>query len=414
MKDRIKNTSLSQLLALVTAGFCLLVSLALVVLAATSSQHMQESQQAGYGKALANQIARRIGTAMEAGDLLKVAASLQRFVETSSAEQVAIFDVEGKALGQAGTAQGKSLEQYSAPVRIENDVAGEVVITISNDNAEAARLRLLLSLLGLAILLSLAVYGTSHQLGLRFAERLNRLSRRLELEGTETKGEPVNELFQLTNRVDALPMDLLRTRSSAGPRDEHYRSTAALYLHLQSLSHYVDTLDEHSLHRYTDRLHRVIYAAAGFYGGELQVSRQFGLVVYFNGDTSAGSGPFRAACTAWLIKAVCHQMEKNMSLSLSIAMAIGSSELGVGDSADIYPGLYMQATLDELQNACTEAGDRVLLSPVISDDVDISARLEQRADAWGQYSALKKFAGQYQDLLERQLRLILKRLEEPA
>ncbi|MFT6285789.1 MAG: putative membrane protein affecting hemolysin expression [Alcanivorax sp.] len=414
MKDRIKNTSLSQLLALMTAGFCLLVSLALVVLAATSSQHMQESQQAGYGKALASQIAHRIGAAMESGDLLKVAASLQRFIETSSAEQVAIFDVEGKALGQAGTAQGKSVQQYKAPVRIENDVAGEVVITISNDNEEAARLRLLLSLLGLAILLSLTVYGASHQLGLKFAERLNRLSRRLELEGTTTRGEPVNELFQLARRVDALPMDLLRTRSSAGPRDEHYRSTAALYLHLQSLSQYVDALDEHSLHRYTDRLHRIIYAAAGFYGGELQVSRQFGLVVYFNGDTNAGSGPFRAACAAWLIKAVCHQMEKNMSLSLSIAMAIGSSELGVGDSADIYPGLYMQATLDELQSACTEAGDRVLLSPVISDDIDISARLEQRTDAWGKYSALKKFAGQYQDLLERQLRLILKRLEEPA
>ena len=32
-------------------------------------------------------------------DLLSVAASLQRFVETSSAEEVAIYDVEGQALG---------------------------------------------------------------------------------------------------------------------------------------------------------------------------------------------------------------------------------------------------------------------------------------------------------------------------
>ncbi len=414
MKDRIKNTSLGQLLALVTAGCCLLVSLALVTLAATSSRHMQESQQAGYGKALANQIARRIGTALETGDLLNVAASLQRFVETSSADQVAIFDVEGKALGQAGTAAGQSLQQYRAPVLIDNDVAGEVVITISNDEAEAARLRLLLSLLGLAILLSLAVYGASHQLGMRVSERLNRLSRKLELEDTDPRAGPTNELYQLASRVDALPLDLLRTRSAAGPSDEHYRSTAALYLHLQSLAHYVDTLDEHSLQRYTERLHRIIYAAAGFYGGELQVSRQFGLVVYFNGENSAGSGPFRAACTAWLIKAVCHQMEKNMSLSLNVAMAIGASELGVGDSADIYPGLYMQATLDELQSASAEAGDKILLAADIGDDVDVSARLEQRAAAWGNYSALKSFAGQYQDLLERQLRLILKRLQEPV
>ena len=78
---------------------------------------------------------------MESGDLLSVSASLQRFVETSSAEQVAIFDVEGKALGQAGKAQGKNLNQYRAPVRIESDIAGQVVITISTDNAQAAHLR---------------------------------------------------------------------------------------------------------------------------------------------------------------------------------------------------------------------------------------------------------------------------------
>jgi hypothetical protein len=412
VKDRINNTSLSQLLALVAAAFCLVVSLALVILAATSSQHMQESQQAEYGGALANQIARRISTALETGDLLNVAASLQRFVETSSAEQVAIFDVEGKALGQAGQATGKTQQQYRAPVRIDNDTAGEVVITISTDRAQAARLRLLLSLLGLAILLSLAVYGASLQLGQRLARQLTELAGKIKLESTEPGTATGNELVQLRSQIDALPMDLLRTRSSNEPRDENYRATAALYLHLDSLSHYVDTLDEHSLQRYTDRLHQVIYAAAGFYGGELQVSRQFGLVIYFNGDTNAGSGPFRAASTAWLIKAVCHHLEKTMPLSLSIAMAIGFSELGAGDASDIYPGLYMQSTLDELQAACAEAGDRILLAPAIADDVDINGRVEQRPEAWASYSALGAFAGQYQDLLERQLRLILKRLQE--
>ena len=414
VKERIRNTSLSQLLALVCAGFCLIVSLALVSLAATSSRHMQQTQQAEYGEALANQIARRISTALETGDLLKVAASLQRFVETSSAEQVAIFDVEGKALGQAGKSTGKSQQHYRAPVRIDNDLAGEVVITISTDTAQAARQRLLLSLLGLAILLSLAVYGASRQLGQRLAGELRELGKRIRFEGAEETAPIPNELLQLGARIDALPMDLLRTRSSSEPRDENYRATAALYLHLDSLSDYVDTLDEQSLQRYTDRLHQVVYAAAGFYGGELQVARQFGLVIYFNGDTSAGSGPFRAASTAWLIKAVCHQLEKSLSLTLSTAMAIGFSELGAGDASDIYPGLYMQSTLDELQLACGEAGERILLSPAIADDVDINGRLEQRPGAWGDYSALGAFAGQYQDLLERQLRLILKRMQELA
>jgi uncharacterized membrane protein affecting hemolysin expression len=356
VNSRIENTGISQQLALVTAGFCLLVSLALVTLGAISSRHMQEQQQEEYGTALAHQIARRISTALESGDLLSVSASLQRFVETSSAEEVAIFDIEGKALGQAGQALGKQLRQYSAPVRIASDVAGRVVITISGDQARAAQLRFILSLLGLAVLLSLAVYGASRHLGQRVATRLAALARVIALE-EEDQRRPVNEVNLLRKRIEALPMDLLRTRSDAGPKEENYRHTAVLYLHLTSLVDYVDTLDEHSLHRYTDRLHQLVYAAAGFYGGELQVTRQFGLAVFFSGHNNAGSAAFRAASCAWLVQAVARELEQQMSLSLSIAMAISQSELGVGDSTDIYPGLYMQHTLDERRGPPANPGD---------------------------------------------------------
>lgn len=413
MNSRIENTGISQQLALVTAGFCLLVSLALVTLGAISSRHMQEQQQEEYGTALAHQIARRISTALESGDLLSVSASLQRFVETSSAEEVAIFDIEGKALGQAGQALGKQLRQYSAPVRIASDVAGRVVITISGDQARAAQLRFILSLLGLAVLLSLAVYGASRHLGQRVATRLAALARVIALE-EEDQRRPVNEVNLLQKRIEALPMDLLRTRSDAGPKEENYRHTAVLYLHLTSLVDYVDTLDEHSLHRYTDRLHQLVYAAAGFYGGELQVTRQFGLAVFFSGHNNAGSAAFRAASCAWLAQAVARELEQQMSLSLSIAMAISQSELGVGDSTDIYPGLYMQHTLDELQTICASKPPKILLSPLVCEDVDVEGRLQTQATEVMDYAMLEEFEGPYRDLLERQLRLILKRLADPG
>ena len=70
---------------------CLLVSLALVTLAAISSRHMLLQQQQHYGSALAHQIATRISAALETGDLLSVAAALQRFLEATSAEEVALF-----------------------------------------------------------------------------------------------------------------------------------------------------------------------------------------------------------------------------------------------------------------------------------------------------------------------------------
>lgn len=414
MPDRFKNAPLSQQIATLAAALCLLVSLALVILGAISSRHLQQQQQLESGNALAHQIARRVGVALEAGDLLSITASLQRFVATSSAEEISIFDVEGKVLGEAGRASGSNLYRYRAPVRIESDVAGEVLVTVNSDSAVAAHQRFVLSLLGLAVLLSLAVYGAGLQLGKRLGSRIGRLSAALALEDHEPEKAPGNELALLESRVAALPMDLLRTRNDTEAREENYRSTAVLYLHLESLVDYVDTLDDQSLHRYTDRLHQVVYASAGFYGGELQVSRQFALAVYFSGPNKAGSAAFRAASCAWLVRAVSRELEKTMPLSMKISMAMSESELGVGDGKDIYPGLYMQHTLDELQAVCTSKPPKLLLAPSVLEDTDIAGRLQLQETEVQDYAMLESFAGPYQDLLERQLQLIIKRLTDPA
>jgi hypothetical protein len=132
----------------------------------------------------------------------------------------------------------------------------------------------------------------------------------------------------------------------------------------------------------------------------LQVCRQFGLAIYFNGPNNAGSAAFRAASCAWLVRSVAKELEKKMSLSMTIAMALSQSELGIGDGSDIYPGLYMQHTLDELQEICASKPPKVLLSTLPTEVRD--------------YAMLEAFAGSYQDLLERQLRLILKRLSDPT
>jgi uncharacterized membrane protein affecting hemolysin expression len=410
VKNPLQHSSIGQQLALLTAGLCLLVSLALVTLAAISTRHMQLQQQEEYGSALARQIATRISTALETGDLLSVSASLQRFVETSSAEEVAIFDVEGKALGQAGDALGQNIRQYRAPVRVESDIAGQVVITISTDSAGAAQLQFVLSLLGLAVLLSLTVYVTARHLGQRLANRLATLASSIALDDQAEHAAAGNEVDMLARNIEALPMDLLRTRSETNPREENYRTTAVLYLHLTSLADYIDTLDEQALHRYTDRLHQLVLAAADFYAGDLQVARQFGLAVYFSGPNSAGSAAFRAASCAWLIQAASRELEQQMRRTLSIAMAISQSELGAGDRADIYPGLYIQHTLDELETICANRPPRVLLAPVVCEDPDIASRLQHQATEVMDFAMLEEFAEPYQDLLERQLRLILKRL----
>ncbi len=405
------NSSLGQQLALMCAGLCLVVSVAVITLAAIGGQHLLEEQQEQYGTALARQVALRVSSAMENGDMLSAIASLQRYIEISEAREITLTDVEGKVLGRAGAASGPGLERYSAQVFIDEDVAGKISLTVIADPTREAQQSFILSLSGLAVLLAIAAWGGGRKFGQNLGARLRKLSRTIALEDMGAQ-QGDNEIAALEQQVQALPMDLLRTRSEGEPRDENYRTTAVLYLHLTSLVDYVDTLDERALRRYTDRLHQVIYAAAGFYGGELQVTRQFGVAIYFSGENKAGSAAFRAASCGWLVRAVCARLQEQVSRQLDIAMAISQSELGIGDGDDIYPGLYMQHTLDELQMVCARKPPNVLLSPAAAEDVDIAGRVQMSPTEVGNYSMLEGFANPYDDLLERQLRLILKRLAD--
>ena len=413
MSRSFSKYALGQQIAFLAAVLCLVVSLALVTLAAISARHMQMEQQEEYGSALARLVALRVSIAMEQGDLLSATASLQRFLDHSAAQEIVLTDIDGKMLGQAGVAEGTNLQRYTSPVHIDSDIAGTIAITVSAAAAQAGQQRLLLSLLGLSVLLSMAAYAGGLQLGQRLGGRLSALARTLSLEEDGGRQIP-NEIEHLKSRVDALPMDLLRTRGDPGARDENYRTTAVLYLHLSSLVDYLDTLDERALHNYTDRLHQIIFAAAGFYAGELQVIRQFGLAVYCSGDNNAGSAAFRAASCAWLIKAVAEQVQQQTSRNLDIAMAVAQSELAAGDGGDIYPGLYMQHTLDELQQVCSQKPPKILLSPAAAEDIDVSGRLQLGPTEVGNYAMLESFSSPYDDLLERQLRLIMKRLADPG
>ena len=57
---------------------------------------------------------------------------------------------------------------------------------------------------------------------------------------------------------------------------------------------------------------------------------------------------------------------------------------------------------------------RVLLAPVVCEDADIAARLQHQETEVADFAMLEEFTEPYNDLLERQLRLILKRLTDPA
>lgn len=411
MKFSLQQSSLSLHLPLIAAACSLAVGLALILLAALSSTHLQESQQDAFGDALANHLAQQVSSALESGDLLSLAATLQQFHRTSSVGNVRVFDLEGAVLGQAGDAVQQP-KVYRRPVRVGDDVAGEAVVTLDSASARESRQRYLLSLTALAVILSLLVFVLARYAAQRLVQRLQGVSARLALDHPPSPAAaPQGELSLLEQRVAALPLELLRAHTAAAPaREDHYRNTAVLYLHLESLAGYVDTLNERNLRRYTDRLHRIVYAAAACYSGKLQVARQFGLIVCFTDEEGRGSAVVRAASCAWLIRSVSTDLEKSMSLSFSIGMAIGHSELGPGDSSDIYPGLYMQSVTDELRSACLGDFEHILLSPALSRDPELTDCAQVRERDSGGYRELGVFTSPYAALLQRQRELLLNRL----
>lgn len=395
-----------------TAALCsLAVGLALVTLAALSSRHLQEAQQEVFGNALAGHLAQQVSGALETGDLLSLAATLQNFQGSSRAGKVAVFDVEGGVLGQAGSAVAEP-QEYRSPIRVGSDVAGQAVVTLDGARASESRQRYLLSLSALAIMLSLLVFLLARYPSQRLVQRLLGVSDRLALDTSVTSAPPPQgEIALLEERAAALPMELLRAHTAAGPsREDHYRDTAVLYLHLGSLAGYIDTLNERNLHRYTDRLHRIVYAAAACYAGTLQVARPFGLILCFGDDEGRGSTLVRAASCAWLIRSVSRELEKSKSLSFSIGMAIGHSELGPGDSSDIYPGLYMQSIMDELRSACLDDAEHIHLAPSLTDAPEWTGNVQVRKDEGHRFGTLVSFASPHAALLERQRELLLNRL----
>lgn len=404
LKTTWRALPLRHQLALVTAFCCLITAVLLVGVVARSNQFFQQQLLGEYGDAVAQQLARRLSTELATGDRLAVVAELNRTAELTSISRAIARGIDGSTFADAGHEVPGNLE-FSAPIRIDGNLAGEVTIQVDGRQQSDGRQQLTLALAGLAVLLSIAVYGVMQPMGQRLARRLEAMRTTLT-SAVQTDLEGANELSALEAHINALPLELLTPHTVDDSRDEHYDDTAVLYVALRSLPGYVDTLDAPRLHRYVALAHRLVYAAAGFYGGQLQVVRQFGLVVYFNGEHKAGSPTLRAASCAWLLQQATAPAENVIRLSLRQGLAIGLSELGPGDGRDIYPGLYIQATLDELQDLAEGDSEALLLNKRAAEDVDLNTRMKVDLREDGS-AVINDLADGQRDLLERQLQIML-------
>ena len=411
---KFRDSSLALQLPLIAAGCTLLVACLLLWLAATSSEHLQGQREGEYGRALARQIAAAVRDPLQRGDLLSARATLQEFLDNSLAATIVIDDALGLPITQTDEIDDRAL-QHRAAVRVGQDLIGEVRLELRSDESNG-RQRFLLSLLALAIALSLLVYALSRWFAQRLVSTLTALQSQLTL--PDSPGEASgNELLVLQQRIEQLPLDMLRGHAAVPAAAREFRDAAVLFVHLSSLARYVDQLNESNLHRYTRRLQQIVGAAAQCYRGELRVTRQFGLLISFAAQSGAGSEALRAASCARLIARITGVLQQRTSLSLDMAMALGHCELAASDSDDIYPDLYLQGTLDELRDACLTATRYPLilvLETLLRDEqLAVAAEVDfsDPGDETQRFGELMSLAAEQEALISHQSELITERVK---
>ena len=407
---RLRHQPLSHQLALVAAGCCLIATLILVAVASQSTQSILNTTLQEHAQAAVANLGLRAGNELAAGDRLGLAAALQFYTDQNLFSGARALDVDGNELAVAGArTTGGSL--YRHAILIDGNSAGSVELYLDLTPQREAKETLLWGLIALAGLLSTAVFAITRPMGQRLASDISDAVAQLDAISNEPSVS-INELHKLRDSVNSLPLDLLKSQNLSHQDEAHYRDTAILCIALKHLPGYLDTLDDTRLQGYVGLLHRIAYGAAGFYGGELSVIRQFGLAIYFSGSHSIGSPVLRAASCAWLLAQSAALAEETERLSFMPGLAIGVSELGRGDAEDIYPGLYTQATLDELLELAHQDVDAILLSSRAAEDDGLTARvgIDVIDERW---MALGDIGSRHMDLLTRQLAL-LRRVVAPA
>jgi hypothetical protein len=392
---------LPQNLAWICGGLCLMVALPLVLLSSLSSRYILEQEQRANGSTLATIVASDLAPVMARGDLILLEVSLRQIHSRHQLAGIRVEDVDGRTLGSAGASAEAGSVAYRSLINIDDNIAGELILLVPAAATDSEIQRMNLGLVSLALLLSLFAAALAARWGQGPASRLRALSEKLALGDDIDAG---GEIDQLEEAVTKLPLELLKPPAAATGTTADYSDAGLLYIHLESLSHYVETLDEASLLQHTELQRRLVSGAAQLYGGKMTVVRQFGLLVSFSDRQSAGSPAFRAVSTAWLIQLAASEAGTGHSLRIRLSQACGISETGVGSSQDIYPDLYNQHLVDELAGLASSPPGGIHLTQAVAVEGEITNRCRLR----GEDRMLTGFEEPYCDLLERQRELLLK------
>jgi uncharacterized membrane protein affecting hemolysin expression len=337
-------------LGIATAVLTLIASLTLVFLAARSTHYITSEQAKIVSSTLAEQLTSQINIALLNNDNLATSAILNRSVREGWIQGASVTELNGNVIAKAGNTAGS---HQTLPIEIDGRILAQLRIDYSDQMAATLRSQQKWTLSGLAVIIAIAMGALAAQIGRIYSRALEALKQ--QIPQLEDSKDTANEIRAIETRLKALPLDLLAEQVDLDPLRPQMNQTVISLVSLDALEHYIATLNEESLERYTQRLYQCLRTAAQLYGGKIHVVRQLCVAMIFS-DQDSRRATTAAVQASLLLQMLCKKQEDQGQLKYQVRCVLGQSELRPLDDHSFYADLYVQNHFDQLQHAFQQTG----------------------------------------------------------
>lgn len=303
-----------------------------------------------YGQTLANLAAEQAAGALLNQDQVSLNAQMADIGRNLDVAGATLHDVEHRLLAQVGTLAQHNphlqVTQFSAPVVLQDSVAGYVTVAVNMARALDNRMRL---------------YG------------------RLLL----TTGLLVALFWLWARRHRPLPAAV--TKPASGPKKvRRLKPRVKLTLDLLNLEQLHTELNGEAFKQLLNRFERQLQGVTALYGGESQGLQNNQLTLLFS-DENRTEASFRAICSAELLHSLSESSELALKLGARILPFEASANLKAQYSRQLKPG-GTRATLISVK----------LLDEGLTERCQFAARADQRS------ARVEQLLPPYQQLLSNQ------------
>jgi len=337
-------------LGLATATLTLIACLILVWLSATSTRHITNEQAHIIIKTLSAQLSDQIARDVVGQDTLAITALLNRAVRADWIQGAELKTTRGDTLAQAGTLMGISA---TASIVIDAKEVAKLTAYQPKQRVESLQSQQAWTLAGIACIIAFAFGALAAQMGRIYSNALEQL--KIKIPRTARTNDSNNEIHAIRERLNALPLNLLAEHAGDDSHPTEVHPAIISMVALDSLEHYIDTLNEESLERYTQKVYRCIQRAAMLYGGQIKVVRPLRVAMIFGqqpGRTSSTS----AIQATLLLQLMCKRLSDRGPLNFKTRCALGKSEMAPMSEHDFYADLYVQPIFDQIDGAFEHDG----------------------------------------------------------